>query len=114
MEELVPIVALLSVALVLCCVFFFRYRSRADVQQTVRAAIEQGQPLSPEMLEALGTDFGGQRDLRKGVVLIAVALGISGMALGLAEADLLGIAAIPAFIGLGYLLLWRLTSAQKR
>lgn len=114
MVDLVPIVALLSVALVLCSVFFFRYRSRADIQQTLRAAIEQGQPLSPEILEALGSDFGGSKDLRKGVVLLAVALGIAGMSLGLEERDLLAIAAIPTFIGLGYLLLWRLTPAQKR
>jgi hypothetical protein len=53
------------------------------MQATVRAAIEKGQPLPPELVEALSKDVrpktvsSAHRDMRIGVILLAVAGGVA-------------------------------------
>lgn len=109
--EWVPIVMFLSVALIFSLFFFFRFRTRKEIQRTLRAAIEQGQELTPDILDRLGETRSGIADLRRGA--ISVALGIAILAFGvlLGEEDALGpllaISAFPFLIGLAYLGLWK-------
>lgn len=51
--ELVPIVLFLAIAWTYCIKYYFAYRSRRDAQSTMRAAIEHGEPLAPELLDRL-------------------------------------------------------------
>ncbi|MEQ8860692.1 MAG: DUF6249 domain-containing protein [Pseudomonadales bacterium] len=112
MEDLVPIVLFLTIGLVIGSYFFFRYRSRQAVQQTVRVAMERGQELTPEVLEVLAGDVatGGQRDLRKGVLWLALAAAFGTLALVADEPDAFGVAAFPLMLGIAYLALWRFSS----
>ena len=108
----VPIVMFISFAVVLCMLFYFRHRTRQAVQQTVRTAIEQGQQLTPEILERLGEPPQPKDiDLRRGVISVSIGLGIAvfGWLVGEEEAvgPLLGIASLPLLIGIAYLGLWR-------
>jgi len=83
---LVPIVALLCIAVVPGLYFYFRYRTRRELQNTLRAAIERGLELTPQLLEQLGEP--AQRkdaDLRRGVLAIAVGVGLA--AFGLLQED---------------------------
>lgn len=110
---LVPIVTVLAVAAVVALSSYLRHRIRIEVQQTVRAAIEHGQALTPELLERLGEPpRTREADLRRGVMALAVGLGIVafGALLGDEEAfdSLLAIGAVPALIGIAYLAVWRL------
>ncbi len=113
---LIPIVLFIAIAVVLCIYFHLRHRTSQSVQETVRTAIEQGQQLTPEILERLGqTPRRGKTenaDLRRGVILITVGLGIaawvawSGVLHGPAMLPL-AFGSLPVLIGIAYLGLWR-------
>ena len=87
------------------------------LQSTLKAAIEKGQPLPPEVVEAITKDVrtppSAARDLRAGVIWLGVAAGLVGMGYALgynedsAEAfwPMLGIACFPGFIGLAVLVM---------
>jgi hypothetical protein len=94
--------------------FYFRYRTRADAQVTVRTALEKGQPLSPETLERLMDPVARRLnrrevDFRRGVILAALGVGIAviGYATMPTLREALAIAALPFMIGLAYVLLWK-------
>lgn len=110
--DLIPIVLFLTIGTVLGLYVYFRHRNRLELQQTVRMALERGQELTPEVLESLAGDPGGQRDLRRGVIWLAVALAILTMGVTVDEWDLFGVAAFPGFVGLAYLVLWWATSPR--
>lgn len=110
----VPIVLFASIALVFCVNFYFRHRSKQDFQSTVRAAIEQGQQLTPELLDRLGQPAAPTQksDLRRGIMEITV--GIAIIAFGwLIDGDFdsartyFAIGAFPVILGLAHLALWR-------
>ncbi len=96
---------------------YFKSLERQRLQETLRAAIDKGQPLPPEVIEALTSDVklrpkpSPQRDLRVGIIWVGVAVGIAalGIALSFDEPDatypLLGIAAFPGFIGVAFIVI---------
>jgi hypothetical protein len=106
------IVAFAAVAVVLVPFLYFRFRSRADTQAIVRAAIDRGQELSPELIEKLmggRTDASPHRDLRRGFLALALGIGIGLVGAimgGEAVRPSLAIAALPLVIGLAYIGLW--------
>jgi hypothetical protein len=112
---------------------YLRSRDRDKLQETLRTAYEKGQPVPQELIDALRRGGGTprtdrvasdlttpERDLRRALVLIFVALGIcmlgGGLYFGLSTVSdiaasivggaLVGISAIPGFIGIAFLLLW--------
>jgi hypothetical protein len=123
---LVPIALFAAVAAVFVLPSYFRSRDRARMHETLRLAYEKGQPVPPELIEAL--QVGGQmpienpqsraaRDLRVGIIWLAVGLGC--VAIGGAFyaglyyvggatetfASFAAIGAIPIFVGLAFMLL---------
>lgn len=118
MEDiLVPIGLFAMIAAIVIVPNYLRLRERREMQATVRAAIDKGQPLPPELIEALSKDFrsrkvsSAHRDLRIGVILLAVAGGVAltGVALGgINDNAMFGTvsgAAIPGMIGLAFVIL---------
>ena len=111
MEDLIPIVLFLTIGGVFALAFVLKYKARHDIQNTVRAAIERGEVLSPELIETLATSIASPyADLRKGVIFLA--LGAAGIAFAalLGEEDAIGpimaVSAFPVVVGLAYLGLW--------
>jgi hypothetical protein len=114
-DVMVPIALFAMVAAIVIVPRYFRSLERQKMAETVRVAIEKGQPLPPEVVEAL--TVGGRsevtpgRDLRRGVTLIAVAFGLAvlGLVVGHGEHQavhpLVGVAAIPGFIGLALIVI---------
>lgn len=104
---------------------YFKSRERRELQATVRAAIDKGQPLPPEVIEAMGKEAtknvpSRTRDIRRGIIWLATGIGIAVFGLisdmgwsgddwngpaGHIGNGLLGIAAIPATIGLAFIVL---------
>ena len=110
-EALIPIVAIVSFFGVIALAFYFRYRSRADIQTTVRTAIESGQELSPELIEGLMDSLTNRHsDLRRGVISIAIGAAVFAFAslVGEEEAEgpLMALSMFPVLIGIAYLGLW--------
>ncbi len=110
MEELVPIVALFGVSIVVCVLFWFKHRNRSEVQQTIRAALDKGHELSPEVIDRLGHPKESKdKDLRLGIIWLAVAVGLVLLAYGLPDDEatevMRGIASFPFAMGIAYLIL---------
>ncbi|AQR62197.1 hypothetical protein BZG35_11490 [Brevundimonas sp. LM2] len=115
-EVLIPLAPFIMVIAIVVVPAFLRSRERREMQATLRTAIDKGQPLPPEVIEALSKDgvkapATAARDLRVGVILLAVSIGIAIMGYGVSfeEMDALypiaGLAAIPGMIGLAFIVL---------
>lgn len=112
--DLDAITLFLVIGVVLVAYFYFRHRSRQEVQQTVRAAMERGHELTPELLAAVGSEASsGQGDLRRGTLWLALAAAVGIMAWVVETRELLAPAAFPLMIGLAYLVLWRLNAGKE-
>lgn len=119
----VPIALFVSLAVILCCFFWFRYRNRSEMQQTIRSAIEKGQELTPELVESLGAPQKPlkDRDLRYALIWIAIAIGFTAMGAGIGTANgedevfliMSGVAAFPLMIGIAYLIMWKFTEQSQ-
>jgi len=117
----VPIALFAALAIIFCFFFWFRARNRREMQQTIRAAIERGQELTPELVESLGKPelpF-PDKDLRLALIWLAVAAGIALFGLGMGRIEeevfsiMLSIAAFPLMIGIAYMIMWRYTERSK-
>lgn len=113
-EELIPIALFAAIALIFFIVLYFKQRSRAEMQQTIRLALEKGNELTPEIISQLGEpEPSKNRDLRRALIWLALAVGLalcgffvpdpSGNAL---RGTLAG-AAFPFAIGVAYIIMWR-------
>ena len=101
--------------------FWFRYRARGEMQQTIRAAIDKGQELTPELVESLGSQQKSpkDKDLRLALIWLAIAAGmvLCGLSVSyFAVEALYGLAAsaaFPACLGIAYLIMWRYTERAQ-
>ena len=113
-EEMIPIAMFAGLTVVLSLFFWFKYKNRNDMQQTIRLALDKGQELSPELIDRLGHPKAGKgRDLRLALIWLALAVGLAlcGLAVpdpsGHALRGCLAGAAFPFSIGVAYLIIWR-------
>ena len=100
---------------------FFKFKKDRDIQNTLRTALEKGHEVPLELLEQISdpkVQPKKDQDLRRGVVLVAVGLGIGAFGYLVGEQDafgpLAGIGSIPLLIGLGLTLLWVLRSRHDK
>lgn len=95
-----------------------RYRSDTLRHETIRLALEKGQPLPPGLLDPVAVRDPGARDLRRGLVLLAIGLGL-GLFLYFAPAPgthphTWSIGFIPGLMGLAYLLAYAFAGRPAR
>lgn len=111
-EVWIPLSMFIGLAVVLSLWVWFRYKAKKELQLTIRTAIEKGQGLSPELIENLvNPPVSPQRDLRRGVISVGLAVAVALFAVFLDEGDalgpLMGISMFPLSIGAAYLLMHR-------
>lgn len=114
----IPIVMFISIAVVLCCWLYFRFRARDALQKTVQSAIEKGHELSPELLDRLGRPKNSKdADLRRGAIAVAIGVAFAAFAMILDEDDavrpILASGSFPFLVGVAYLALWRFTGDKE-
>jgi len=119
-EELIPIALFAAGTIIVWLTVHFRFRAKAEMQQTIRLALEKGTELSPELIDRLGDpEPGKDKDLRRGLIWSALAIGLvlCGFAVpdptGNALRGCLAGAAFPFAIGVAYLVMWRYRSGQE-
>jgi hypothetical protein len=110
----------LALAVIICMFFWFRFRTRGDLQQTIRSAIDKGQELTPELIDRLGSPTPPKdRDLRLALIWLALAVGLALTGFfapdpsGHAFRGTLAGAAFPFAIGVAYLIMWRYTERAQ-
>ena len=120
LEALIPIVMFLALAGVFWIAYYYKFRSRQELQQTVRTALDKGNELTPELINRLGEpEPGPHSDLRKALVWLALGIGLAlcGLAVpdpsGHALQGCLAGAAFPTMIGVAYLIMWQYGSRQS-
>ena len=100
---------------------YLKSREKREMQTTIRHAIDKGQDLPPELIDAMTRDVASKlpsrtRDLRRGVIWLAVGIGFAAFSylsnLGWNDHDMegasaagLGLAALPITIGLAFIVL---------
>jgi hypothetical protein len=117
-EILIPLGFFAMIAALVIVPRYFKSMERQKMAEALRAAIERGQPLPTEMIDAMSSNAGSpglppspQRDLRTGIIWLGIGVGLAGMgvAISFEEADalypILGLAAFPTFIGLAFIAL---------
>lgn len=114
-EILVPLSFFALIAAIVLVPGWFRSREKERLHETLRLAYEKGQPVPPEMIEALQMDRPKaplpDRDLRRGIILLCIAAAIVVFSLVVGQYDdhgygVTAIAAFPGFIGIGYIAFW--------
>jgi Domain of unknown function (DUF6249) len=118
-EGVFPVVAISVLALfgfpvaIVAIIMLSSWAKSRSLQRTVRMMVEKGQPVPPELFAApAGAPLRPWYDLRRGIVLLAVGVGVImffGISAGWDE-GVWALGLIPGLIGLGYILAWRLAN----
>jgi len=114
-EELIPISLFLVLGAVTLGFFYWSHKNKLSIMDTVQKSIEGGKELTPELLASLGAAVNpSARDLRRGIVFLALAVGALLSSLFFNDADVVSgmraRAMFPLMLGFGFLLVWKLIS----
>lgn len=108
-EIVVPVAVFGTILAIVWAALHYSAKKRIEAYATVRVAIEKGQQVTPEAMEAMTRLAHPLADLRRGIILIAVTFAIVGfaMVIGTEEEEalrpLLAIAIFPLTVGLAYI-----------
>ena len=105
---LIPFIVFTTIAAVSISAFHFSYKRRTAVYDTIKAAIEKTGTVDAALIEAVTRDnIGPNADLRRGIILVAVAAAFAMLGFMIPEQEamgpMLGLAAFPGFVGLSYI-----------
>jgi len=109
---LVPASFFASVVVIIALLVGIRLKKTKILHETIRSMIEKGQPIPPELLRPQAPPEAPRSDLRRGLVLIGVGLGVAGMAWG-SHFFSWTIGLIPLLIGVAFLITWKLESNKN-
>jgi Domain of unknown function (DUF6249) len=120
-EAVIPIVAisLLTVfgapVLIVALIMYFGFSKSRAMHRTIRMMVEKGQPVPAALLAPPPPAVRQRSDMRRGVVLVMVGIGIMVFfaAVNDWEGGAWAIGIIPFLVGCGYLLVWKLEGGKK-
>ena len=118
-DIVVPVSIFGAIVLIVWLTQMYTARKRSEAFATLRAAIEKGQEVTPEAMEAMSRAGHPLADLRRGILLLALAFGFVGLAaiVGTEEEEairpLLGIGVFPLALGLAYIGLHVFTNGKS-
>jgi hypothetical protein len=126
MDDFIPLFAIFAVFGTITAIVvgptYLKSREKREMQTTLRHAIDKGQELPAEVIDALTKDVSRNlpsktRDIRRGIIWLAVGIGIAAFGMltdmgwdhdgweGQFGNGMLGVAAIPVTIGLAFIVL---------
>ncbi|MFC2952749.1 DUF6249 domain-containing protein [Marinicaulis aureus] len=106
-DVLIPFVVFGSLAVIVVSAFYFSYKKRTVVYDAIKVAIEKTGTVDAALVEAIIRDnVGPYADLRKGIILIAVAAAFILLGFSIPDEEavgpMIGVASFPGLIGLAY------------
>ena len=109
-SNLVPLSPYIAAAVIVWLIVAAKMARRKLTHETIRLMIEKGQPIPPELFLDPKKPH---NDLRTGVVLIAVGIGIMAFyhASHIDNVSTLGL--IPLLMGIGYIVVWKIQGSEK-
>jgi hypothetical protein len=101
--------------LIVAAIMFFSYLKSRSLHRTVREMVEKGQEV-PAALFAPPPAVRTRSDLRRGVVLMMVGIGVMGFfgAVNDWDGGAWSLGLIPFLIGAGYLLVWKIEARRDK
>ena len=105
----IPIIGTISGAIVLITYFYFKSKTKSEVQLTIRESLDKGAELTPELIEKLSISISPKiADLRRGIVLIALGIAfiLAGW-IGEGAREGMAIGMFPLMLGFGFLAVWK-------
>ena len=101
--------------LVVGAIMFFSYLKSRSLHRTVREMVEKGQPVPPALF-APPAAIRARSDMRRGVVLVMVGIGVMIFfgAVNDWEGGAWALGIIPFLIGVGHLLVWKLEGPKDK
>jgi hypothetical protein len=120
-EAVIPLVAIVFMTvfgapvLIVAVIMYFGFSRNRMMHRTIRMMVEKGQPVPAALLAPPPPAQRQRSDMRRGVVLVMVGLGLMLFfgAVNSWEGGTWAIGIIPFLIGAGYLLVWKLEGGQK-
>lgn len=115
MEHGYTIVAVLAITLgigapvaLIGLLLWYKSRKTRLIHETALRLVEKGQPVPPELFMGKEEPFS---DLRRGVVLVGLGIGLSMFMYQVNAPWSVGL--IPFFMGVGYLIVWKLDADKN-
>jgi uncharacterized protein DUF6249 len=120
-EAVIPLVAIIFMTifgapvLIVAVIMYFGFSRNRMMHRTIRMMVEKGQPVPPALLSPPPPAQRQRSDMRRGVVLVMIGLGLMLFfgAVNNWEGGSWAIGIVPFLIGAGYLLVWKLEGGAK-
>jgi len=126
-KDVMPVAAIAILAVfgfpvaIVAVIMFSSWAKARSLHRTVRMMVEKGQPIPPGLLSTptavtAAASLRPWYDLRRGIVLVAVGVGVI-MFFGISagwDNGVWALGLIPGLIGVGYLLAWRLAYRDEK
>lgn len=123
-EIFIPLGLFAMIVAVIWLFQHFALKKRVEAFQTMRLAIEKGQTITPEAMEAMARISSPIADLRRGIVFLAIAAGFAAFTFTIGYnatgefrdfiRGLYGFTMFPLFLGLAFLGLHIFANEHKR
>ena len=104
----VPIALFICLAITVGFVKLAQHRNLAERHETLRAMVDKGMEIPPRLLAEAPRPANPRRDLRRGILLLSAGVGIFLFLLIDEGGDDAALGFVPAFIGIGYLIVAKL------
>ena len=111
----IPIAGVICLTIMVIANIVSNNKNKKEVQLTIRQLLDQGQSITPEILEKLGT-FKSQKiiDLRRGLTLASIGLAciFSGLIFGETRIGL-AIGVFPLLLGAAFFICWKVNQGEE-
>lgn len=112
----IPITICISISLIAIVRLWLEHKNKAEIQTTIRKALDNGEHLSIEVLDKIGVvNHSHTIDLRRAITLLALGIAVitAGSLLNILNVAF-AIAAFPITLAIAFLLLWKISQNEEK
>ena len=112
----IPITICISISVIAITRLWLEYKNKAEIQFTLRKALDNGEHLSIDVLDKIGVvNHANTLDLRRAITLFALGFAVitAGYFLNILHVAF-AIAAFPLTLAVAFLLLWKISQNEDK